>query len=145
MNNRLSYICKPRTTPYVYQTVIDAIREHEQQTPEKEICIEHSVEGKRRVLTYRKLVIDAQNVAQYLLYKGIRKGDHVGLFGLNSLELITADVGVAMAGAVCVNFLLTPSEPASKFNNVAKQAECKALFLEPGLNSECSYLVSKMI
>ena len=143
--SKLSYLSTPRKTPYIYETVIDVIRRHAQLDPEKEIFIEHTLDGKRRVLTYTKLLNDAEKMARFLLSRGIKRGDNVGIFGVNSLELIIATVGVAMAGAVGINSLLEPDQPPSKYVRVARQAKCKALLLEPGLKGECADLISKMI
>ena len=145
--SKFSYLSTPRKTPFIYETVIEAIRRHAQSEAKKEILvfIEHSLDGNRRVLTYSKLLNDAEKVAQYLLSKGIKKGDNVGIFGVNSLEFIVSSVGVAMTGAIGINSLLEPDEPASKYVSIARQAECKALLLEPGLKGECSDLVSKII
>src|SRR5438132_8394270 len=56
----------------------------------------------------------AEAVAARLAGLGVRPGDRVGLFGLNSLDYIVALAGVARLGAVCVplNALLTAPEIA---------------------------------
>jgi crotonobetaine/carnitine-CoA ligase len=66
----------------------------------------------------------AERVAARLGGLGIKPGDRVALFGLNSVDYVVAMAGVARAGAICVplNALLTPPEIAWQLTDAGAAA-----------------------
>jgi acyl-CoA synthetase (AMP-forming)/AMP-acid ligase II len=60
------------------------------------------VEGDRR-LTYRELDEQTNRLARHLMGAGIGAGDHIGVYGYNSLEWVIAMLGALKISAVPVN------------------------------------------
>lgn len=58
--------------------------------------------GDRRA-SYRQLDEDSSRFAAHLLSCGISKGDHVGIYGYNSIEWVTAMLGCYKIGAAPIN------------------------------------------
>ena len=54
-------------------------------------------------LTYAQLEEHANRLAHYLQERGVRKGDKVGLYCRNRIEIVIAMVGIIKAGAILVN------------------------------------------
>ncbi|MCU0857980.1 MAG: long-chain fatty acid--CoA ligase [Pontiellaceae bacterium] len=77
-------------------------------------------------LSYAGLDQLSDRIASGLLANGIKAGDHVGLYGLNSSTFIAIYIGIQKAGAtvVPINLLLNPEEVAY----ILADAEVKALF-----------------
>ena len=76
-------------------------------------------------LSYAELDALSDRIASGLLARGIRAGDHVGLYGVNSSVFVALYLGIQKAGAVVVpiNLLYSPEEVAFILND----AEVKAL------------------
>lgn len=77
-------------------------------------------------LSYAELDSLSDRIAAGLLERGIRSGDHVGLYGINSAIFVAIYLGIQKAGAtvVPINLLLNPEEVAWILND----AEVKLLF-----------------
>src|SRR5690606_3365155 len=58
--------------------------------------------GHRR-LTYRELDEEANRLANHLLANGIREGEHIGIYGQNSVEWMVAMVAAFKMRAVPIN------------------------------------------
>jgi acyl-CoA synthetase (AMP-forming)/AMP-acid ligase II len=54
-------------------------------------------------LTYAELEEKANRLAHYLIDRGVRKDDKVGLYSRNRIEIVIAMLGVVKAGAILVN------------------------------------------
>ncbi|MFV0493681.1 acyl-CoA synthetase [Mycobacterium sp.] len=54
-------------------------------------------------MTYAQLEDDANRLAHYLIDHGVRKGDKVGLYCRNRIEIVVAMLGIVKAGAILVN------------------------------------------
>jgi len=54
-------------------------------------------------LTYAQLEEKANRLAHYLLDQGVQKGDKVGLYCRNRIEIVIAMLGIVKAGAILVN------------------------------------------
>lgn len=76
-------------------------------------------------LSYAELDALSDRIASGLIERGIRPGDHVGLYGLNSSIFVALYLGIQKASAtvVPINLLLNPEEVAYILND----AEVKAL------------------
>ena len=77
-------------------------------------------------VTYASLDEQSDAIAAGLIERGIKPGDHVGLYGLNSPTFAAIYLGIQKAGAtvVPINLLLNPNEVAWILND----AEVKTLF-----------------
>lgn len=78
--------------------VADLIERVAANVPEREVV----VCGDRRA-TYQHFDQTSKQFARYLLSQGIGKGDHVGIYGYNSIEWIEAMIGCYQIGAVPIN------------------------------------------
>jgi len=54
-------------------------------------------------LTYAELEEKANRLAHYLIDQGVQKGDKVGLYCRNRIEIVIAMLGIVKAGAILVN------------------------------------------
>ena len=83
-----------------------------------------------RLWTYPGLDALVNRVARLLLSRGIRRGDNVGIYAINSIEFIAAFFACARIGAalVPVNLLFTPEEA----DFVLEKTRIKALLVDPG-------------
>jgi len=89
-----------------------------------------AVADPHRPLTYAGLDALSDRIASGLLARGIRPGDHVGLYGINSSLFVAFYLGIQKAAAtvVPINLLLNPEEVLY----ILKDAEVKALvYFEP--------------
>ena len=83
-----------------------------------------------RPLSYAELDALSDRIASGLLTRGIRAGDHIGLYGLNSSIFVALYLGIQKAGAtgVPINLLYSPEEVQYILND----AEVKMLiYFEP--------------
>ena len=54
-------------------------------------------------ITYAELEEKANRLAHYLMKQGVKKGDKVGLYCRNRIEIVIAMLGIVKAGAILVN------------------------------------------
>lgn len=93
-------------------------------------------------LSYAELDALSDRIASGLMERGIKQGDHVGLYGLNSSIFVALYLGIQKAGAtvVPINLMLNPEEVAWILND----AEVKALFyfdhFAPSVSAICPNL-----
>ena len=59
--------------------------------------------GGNQHLTYAQLEEKANRLAHYLIDNGVKKGDKVGLYCRNRVEIVIAMLGIVKAGAILVN------------------------------------------
>ena len=80
----------------------------------------------QKTVTYAELNRQSDAIAAGLVGRGIKPGDHVGLYGLNSAAFVALYLGIQKTGAtvVPINLLLNPQEVAWILND----AEVKLLF-----------------
>src|ERR671927_348170 len=62
-------------------------------------------------MTWAAVARRAESLAGQLAGLGVRPGERVALFGLNSLEYVVALAGTARLGAVCVPLNALPTAP----------------------------------
>ena len=80
----------------------------------------------QKTITYAELDRQSDAIAAGLFERGIKPGEHIGLYGINSAEFVAIYLGIQKAGAtvVPINLLLNPEEVAWILND----AEVKTLF-----------------
>ncbi|XP_061179445.1 medium-chain acyl-CoA ligase ACSF2, mitochondrial-like [Saccostrea echinata] len=139
-----SYLSAPRTTPYIYRTVIDVFNETSKAYPDKEILIYRGIDGTREILTYRQLQTEATKFARYLVTKGTKKGDKIALFGPNTLEWVVAELAIIMAGGVVVHVTLSITDVRDLWE-IFSIAECKAFLIDPGKGEKYLDMIFQLI
>lgn len=79
---------------------------------------------KGRSLDYDAIGAGSDRVAAALSAQGIKKGDRIGLYCVNSAEFVIAYFGILKAGAtvVTINLLLNPKEVAYMMNDAGARA-----------------------
>ncbi|XP_062612154.1 medium-chain acyl-CoA ligase ACSF2, mitochondrial-like [Saccostrea cucullata] len=142
--SEFSYLSTPRTTPYVYKTVVDAFNETCTSYPDKEILIYWGIDGNRESLTYHQLQTETTTFARYLVSKGIKKGDKIALFGPNTLEWVVAELAIIMAGGVVVHVTLSITDVRDLWE-IFSTAECKAFLIDPGKGEKYLDIIFQLI
>ena len=96
--------------PYPSETLLDVVRRQALERPDAAAL---RFEG--RVTTYAELVRQASAFGRALVERGVKRGDRVALVMPNCPQLIIAELGTWMAGAVCapMNPTYTEDELAS--------------------------------
>ena len=131
MAKKLSYISTQTPKPYIYDNVIDVFLNQVEKYPDREIIIEHEIDGSRESLTYRELDTKASKLAQYLLHRGVNQGDRVALFGPNTLEWVIGELAIIMAGGIVVHVAINAVD-AGDIWEIFASADCKAFLIDPG-------------
>ena len=80
----------------------------------------------QQTVTYAELDAQSDAIAAGLIERGVKPGDHIGLYGINSTAFVAIYLGIQKAGAtvVPINLMLNPEEVAWILND----AEVKMLF-----------------
>ncbi|MGD1022109.1 MAG: amino acid adenylation domain-containing protein [Candidatus Sulfotelmatobacter sp.] len=106
--------------------VHDLVSDRAAQTPES-IAVIHGDQQ----LTFRELNDRANQLADYLAKKGIRKDVPVGICLKRSLELTVALLGVMKAGGACLP--LDPDYPDERLAYMLADSQAPVLLTQPGL------------
>ncbi len=77
-------------------------------------------------LTYAELAAASQRVAQSLTALGVRRGDRVGLYQLQTLETLVALHGILLAGGAYVP--IDPQQPPARVAAILKRCDVRVLF-----------------
>jgi acyl-CoA ligase (AMP-forming) (exosortase A-associated) len=95
-------------------TLPDILKNSAVNFPNKAAVVLHS-----RSVSYKDLDAQTNAVANYLLARGIKKGDRVGIFLERSLEEVISLWGIAKAGGIFVNIepRLTPDQVSYRIEN----------------------------
>jgi acyl-coenzyme A synthetase/AMP-(fatty) acid ligase len=99
-NHRLSCSCCPSTTPYIYETIPDRLRHLAAADPDREAFVFYDFNKQRKSLTRKQLLDQATIAAENFVKYGVEKGSTVAICMTNSLEMLTSNLGVIMAGSV---------------------------------------------
>ena len=116
------------------KTIVDLFEEQVEKTPDN-----IAVVFADQKLTYRELNEKANQLARYLLEKGIKKGDIVGLFLNKSLEVIIAMFAILKSGAA---FLPLDTEyPDERLNYILSNSSCKLILKSNKIENNiiCNY------
>ncbi|XP_048740746.2 medium-chain acyl-CoA ligase ACSF2, mitochondrial-like [Ostrea edulis] len=133
--SEFSYLCTPRTTPFNYKTIPRVFNEITTSFPDQEILIYRGMDGTRESLTCRQLQTQATKLADYLITKGVKKGDKIALAGPNTLEWVIAELAIIMAGGVVVHVSFSITN-AKDVYEIVSFAECIAFLIDPGKRDE---------
>ncbi|KAK3095046.1 hypothetical protein FSP39_009610 [Pinctada imbricata] len=132
---QLSYLSNQRDRPYVYETMIDVLWRRTEKFPDKEIFIQHDIDGFRKAITYKELMRKVLKFSKFLISKGIKKGDHIAMFGPNSIEAVIAQFAIVMAGGVAVNLAMSIKDGLDVLN-IFLETNCTAFVIDPGRKME---------
>lgn len=80
-----------------------------------------------KTLTYAEAGQEARKIVTVLEEKGLKKGDHIGIYSKNCYHWILADLAIMMGGYVSVP--LYASLPKDQLEEVVKLGDLKAIFL----------------
>jgi amino acid adenylation domain-containing protein len=108
------------------QCVHDLVADRAGQSPDS-IAVVH---GSRR-LTFQELNERANQLADYLIERGVRKDTPVGICLKRSLELAVALLGVMKAGGACLP--LDPDYPDERLAYMLEDSQASVLLTQPGL------------
>ena len=84
-----------------------------------------ALEFEGRTLTYRELNERANQIADFLLERGMGKGSVTAIMKTHSLELVAGILGVMKAGGTYLP--IEPNYPAERINYMLKDSNCKIL------------------
>ncbi|XP_060598646.1 uncharacterized protein LOC132752351 [Ruditapes philippinarum] len=99
-NQRFSYSCCLSTTPFIYETIPDRLRHLAAADQDREAFVFYEFSKQRKSLTRKQLLDQATIAAENFVKYGVEKGSTVAICMTNSLEMLTSNLGVIMAGGV---------------------------------------------
>ena len=121
IQQKLLFDFNPPTTPYPQQaTLSDLIEKQAQRTPHN-----IAVSNGRQHLTYAQLINKANQVAHFLLAKGVRAHQFVGVMAHKDINLLPSIIGILKAGAAYIP--LDPQTPLARVQTVLHQASAHFL------------------
>jgi amino acid adenylation domain-containing protein len=80
-----------------------------------------------RVVSHRELDGFSNNIAHYLVRRGVKRGDRVGICLDRSIEMVAAIIGILKAGAAYVP--LDPAYPTGRLSMMQEDARLRLLFV----------------
>lgn len=142
--NRLSYVHAPRSEPYRYVTIPEILKSNKDKYKDSVVAIHREPEHLRKVLHYDELEQNATLLAKYLVQNGIKKGDHIGIFGPNTLAWIIGEMAIFLSGAVSVHLTINTTD-IEKTLKLMSAGNIKALILDPGERNEMENVVTTLM
>ena len=82
--------------------------------------------------TYRQFTEAVEDCARALMALGLKKGDHVAVWGQNVPEWVTLQFATGKTGTVLVT--INPAYRSNELQYVLEQSDAAALFLTEGVN-----------
>ena len=107
-------------------TVIERVYHWEQTTPDK-IFLRQPKGADWLEITYKDALQEARKIVTALKAKGLKPGDHVGIYSKNCYHWILADIAIMIGGFVSVPFYA--SLPGDQLAEVVQLADLKAIFI----------------
>lgn len=86
-----------------------------------------------KFLTYQQLETRSSALAKNLIFKGVKRGDVIGLLFYNSLDLIVGFLGILKSGGVYLP--LDPNYPINRIRHIILDSQAKFLVLEEGIEN----------
>lgn len=96
------------------------IEDHSKKFPRK-IAISYE----QKNITYNKLKIESDNLANYLIQKGIRQHEYVAVFQDRSIDMLISILGVLKAGGVYIPIDI--NYPIERVKYILENSNCKTL------------------
>ncbi|MBU1240220.1 AMP-binding protein, partial [Myxococcota bacterium] len=119
-----SYDYGTQDFPLQYVTIGEMLEATAQKFPDNEAIV--SIHENKR-LTYREFDRIVSDLAKGLLKIGIKRGDRVGVWGLNRWEWTAAQFATAKIGAVQVN--INPAYRTHELKYALNQSETQSIIL----------------
>ena len=107
-------------------TPLEYFYQWESQTPET-IFLRQPSGDSWKEYSYREAGIEVRKIVSALKQKGLKSGDHVGIYSKNCAHWVLADLAIMMAGMVSVPFYA--SLPTDQLREVIELSDIKALFI----------------
>ncbi|MBC3759106.1 amino acid adenylation domain-containing protein [Hyunsoonleella sp. SJ7] len=107
------------------ETLLSKFKNQVQKTPDNVALV-----FKKETLSYRSLDEKSNQVAQFLIQKGIKRGDIVAISLERSIEMMVCIYGILKAGAAYLP--LDISTPSERLKFILKDAKAKILFYNHG-------------
>ena len=107
-------------------TPLEYFYQWESQTPET-IFLRQPSGDSWKEYSYREAGIEVRKIVSALKQKGLKSGDHVGIYSKNCAHWVLADLAIMMAGMVSVPFYA--SLPTAQLREVIELSDIKALFI----------------
>ncbi|WP_367387265.1 amino acid adenylation domain-containing protein [Bacillus vallismortis] len=140
------------------QTSLSLIENYNDTNKKLDICTLHEMFMKRAKLvpkniavihhsefiTYKELDEKSNQIARYLVDKGVQKGEYIGILGERCIETIVNLLGVLKSGAAYIP--LDPDYPEDRKEYIKEKSKC-SFFLTPRIyRDECidHYSVDKL-
>src|SRR6266849_907091 len=127
MMSELSYVHGASDTPLLGETIFHNLRRTAARFGDREALI---VSHQNHRSSYDQLVQQSEQVARGLLWRGVRKGDRVGVWSPNRYEWVITQYATAAMGAILVN--INPAYRTSELEYVLNQAGISFLILAAG-------------
>ena len=113
--------------PYPNQkSYIDLFNKQVKNNPNKTALVFHG-----QKVSYDELNKKSNQIANYLIKKGIKNNDFVGLLVNRSFELIVAIIGILKAGAAYIP--IDPSYPLARINYMIKDSNIKVILSQKNI------------
>lgn len=117
-------------------TILDFVRQQVLQTPDK-IAIQFEDVS----LTYQELEFCSNQLANYLVNKGIKKGDLIGIYLERSLQMIIGILGIIKAGGAYVP--IDPEYPADRTKYILDDINSKIVITTSQSNEKLLEIYNK--
>ncbi|MCE3199502.1 amino acid adenylation domain-containing protein [Paenibacillus sonchi] len=119
--------------PYPYdKTICQLFEEQAEKTPDAV-----AVTCKNEHLTYKQLNEKANQLARFLIEKGVGRETIVGLLTAHSLETVIGVLGIGKAGGAFLP--IDPGNPAERLDYILQDAGAEFLLTNLSLVDECSF------
>ncbi len=92
-----------------------------------EICLKQPYGKEWKSLTWKEAGIEVRKIASALKSKGLKKGDHIGIFSKNCYHWILADLAIMMCECVSIPFY--PNINSKQLDDLISKSDVKALFV----------------
>lgn len=129
MSDKLSYICTPITTPYVYQAIPDRLRYLATETPDLDAFIFYDKDGKRQAVSRKEIYETSLSLAKHFAQLGIQKGSVVGVCMNNSISMLYVIFGIICSGGIPF-FLATNLKDGSDIIDMMNDMKSEYLIID---------------
>jgi len=107
-------------------SIVEMFYRREHENPDR-VFLRQPVGDSWNETTYAEAGQEARRMASALIAKGLKPGDHVGIYSKNCRHWILADLAIMMAGLVSVPYYA--SLPKDQLAEVIELSDIKALFI----------------